>query len=177
MPSHGHKGYGVNSRSGYTPRLQVQPPIGERREGNRLIFLSHINVSLSLSEINKCILRQGFKKRARTLEMDWGSDTGSPSGTLDMPFELSKPCIFHVCRDAASIPQGSWEGWVRWYTHSTHFQDWSMRSIQPSFPVITVIVTNRSSRRVGWVTLLVLWGGSSDGPRCWWTFLNRGCVG
>ena len=46
---HPPKGYGFNSQSGHIPRLQVQSLIGEYTGGNKLMFLSHINVSLSCS--------------------------------------------------------------------------------------------------------------------------------
>lgn len=39
---------GLNSQSEHIPKLQVQSPVGIGREGNQEMFLSHINVCLSL---------------------------------------------------------------------------------------------------------------------------------
>ena len=48
-PSHKLKGHWLDSQSGHMPRLQVQSPVGAGMRGNRLIFPSHIKVSLPLS--------------------------------------------------------------------------------------------------------------------------------
>ena len=42
------EGCGFNSQSGHVPRLQVQSPFGACTEDNRLMILSHVNVSLFL---------------------------------------------------------------------------------------------------------------------------------
>ena len=42
------KGHLFNSRSGYTPRLRVQFPVGACVRGNQLMFLLHIDVSFPL---------------------------------------------------------------------------------------------------------------------------------
>ena len=41
------KGCRFDSQSGHIPRLQVQSPVGVHTGGNLLMFLSHIDVSLS----------------------------------------------------------------------------------------------------------------------------------
>ena len=52
-----------NSPSGHMPRLWVWSPIEACMQGSQSMFLSQINVSLPTPcQINKCILRQGFKK-------------------------------------------------------------------------------------------------------------------
>ena len=49
--SHTLKGRGFDSQSGHISSLQVSPQ-DETRLAKRLMFLSHINASLSLSKIN-----------------------------------------------------------------------------------------------------------------------------
>ena len=46
---HTPKGCGFDSQSGHIPRLWVLPPVRVHMEGNRPMFLSHINVDLFLS--------------------------------------------------------------------------------------------------------------------------------
>ena len=59
--SHTPKGCGFNFWSAHVPRLQVQFLVRTHPGGNRLMFLSHIDVTLFLlscfSKINKHILR------------------------------------------------------------------------------------------------------------------------
>ena len=54
--SHTPKGCGVDPWSGHILRLWVQSPLGVYTGGNKFMF-SHISLSLSLSKINKYILR------------------------------------------------------------------------------------------------------------------------
>ena len=47
--SHTPKDWGFDSWLGHIPRLWVQSPVGMCRRGTRSMFLSHIDVSFSLS--------------------------------------------------------------------------------------------------------------------------------
>ena len=60
------KGCGFDPCSGHTLKLQVQSLVGAHSEGNPLIYLSHINVSLPLSLSLKSInisLAKDLKKK------------------------------------------------------------------------------------------------------------------
>ena len=46
------KGGGFHPHVGHVPRLQIQSPVWVRMGGDQLVFLSHINLSLSLKSIN-----------------------------------------------------------------------------------------------------------------------------
>ena len=50
------EGLGFDSHSGHIPRLQVQFPVKVRMEGSWLMFLSHIDVSLSLPSFLPSVL-------------------------------------------------------------------------------------------------------------------------
>ena len=54
---------GIDSWSGHIPRVQVWSPVGACTRGNKFMFLSHIDVPLSLSLINKHNLKWRLKKR------------------------------------------------------------------------------------------------------------------
>ena len=75
--SHRPKGQEFNSQSGHVPGWWIQSQAGACTRGSRMVFLSHINVSLPLSLSHQCFspsLSPSLPLTLKSISMSSGED-------------------------------------------------------------------------------------------------------